>query len=543
MAEQELSLVRIKSTDIYVGERRRKEIDHKKLLDLALDIKENGLTHPPTVRPPNDIEQEFVKQPYVLVAGGRRLGALIYLGWPEIPVLLRETMDELRHRIIELHENIQREPMTWDEEALAKQEIMQLRQAIAEQTGEKITQAQVAVDLGISPASFSRSIAAAEAIQDMPELKKSGSRKSALRAHEVAQNYKRLTATEMFTDGKARTAGELQRQVVIADARDWIRKQQPRTVDLLLTDPPFGIDYFSQGHKTMPNSSNSGGLGQYDDSKESMEDLLVDLVPQWFRVMRETGWIVSFMNEENYGFLQDLVEGCCAEHCDYHWQIDEEKLKELEPEQVEILHKKHKNKCQIAVDEQSPVACRWLKVERPRWVWFRPNSRNRSRYPQRHAQSVYETILVCNMGRARLEEPSQNLLLMEAEYGPDRFHPHQKPVGLGKMLARKFSQIGDTVVDTSFGSGALLAGAASVGRFVLGCDNNENLWGPALGLISKTQIPAPANARKQSAAKYDRMMAEKVEGVEDFTQIEEDEDDTDGAPAGNGANPQTVGGS
>src|SRR5690606_29953614 len=82
---------------------------------------------------------------YKLVAGGRRYMAItMFVGWKRIPTLVRSTMDELYHRIIELNENLKRKQMTWDEEALATQEIMQLRQAIAEQRGEKITQRDIA---------------------------------------------------------------------------------------------------------------------------------------------------------------------------------------------------------------------------------------------------------------------------------------------------------------------------------------------------------------------------------------------------------------
>jgi ParB/RepB/Spo0J family partition protein len=462
----------VRHSDVYVGGRVRQDMGDVK--DLASDIKENGLINPITVRPPNETERELgVDQPYILIAGGRRYGATMMLGWPEIPIYVRETMDELKHRIIELHENVKRKQMTWPEEAQAMQEIVQIREAMAAAKGEKITQAEIAIELNINKGTLTRNIQAAEAIQAQPELKKASSRKAAMRVREVVAHNERLTAQQVIAEQKSKRFEGIASRIVTADAKEFIRLIPSKTVDLVLTDPPFGLDYYKTGHKMRSGGANSSlGMAQYDDTADTALDLLSDLVPQWIRVLRETGWLCVFMNEENYDFLREAVVTCCATHLEYR--------------------------------DNHPAAqdCRYVTPHPIPWIWYRPNSRNRPRYPERHAQNVYEKILVCNMGKGQLTAPCQNLIVCDAEYGNERVHDHQKPLELAKELVRRFTVLGDTVLDTTYGSGMLLAGAAVQGRYIMGSELNPSMRDIALGFIRKYEQPAPSKALTYSKEKY-----------------------------------------
>lgn len=89
----------------------RKEFAPEELADLSKSIRDNGLLQPLLVRPsPGD------KQGWELVAGERRLRAVVQLGWSEVPAWVRE-VDDRTLLVLALVENLQREALGPLEEA------------------------------------------------------------------------------------------------------------------------------------------------------------------------------------------------------------------------------------------------------------------------------------------------------------------------------------------------------------------------------------------------------------------------------------------
>lgn len=82
---------------------------------LADDIAEHGLQFPITVQP-------FSGKPgkeYRVIAGHRRHMACILLGWTEVPVMIRDGLDETEAKILNLTENLQRQALNIWQEAQA----------------------------------------------------------------------------------------------------------------------------------------------------------------------------------------------------------------------------------------------------------------------------------------------------------------------------------------------------------------------------------------------------------------------------------------
>lgn len=439
----------VKILDIFMGKRRRK--DYGNIPELAADLRDNGQLQAITVRPPNDedkSEEDYQGEPWVLVAGGRRIHAAMLLGWETIRAMDRETTDPLTHRVWELQENLQRKEMTFIEIAMAKKEMLEIRRL----QNPEITQAEVAKEVGETGANFSRDVAVAEALEKRPELRNASSKKAILRQAKMADHFEARVMREE-TEGIKLAAG-LQDRLVTADARDWLRLFPTGSVDLAIPDLPYGIDFYKQGQK-MNASGEDGNLGisEYDDGEAVSQDLFVDLVPQLLRVTRSTGWIVCFMSEANYEFLRDLFEGCCVTHFEYAG--------------------KHKAE-----------GCKYVKVEEPRWFWYRPNSQNPPRYPELHAQNMIEHLLVVNRGEGRLMRPCGNVLCYDAEYG-ERLHAMQKPLDLLKDLISRFCLSGEVVIDPCFGSGAHLAAAADLLMDFRGCEKNPAMLDVARGYVSQ----------------------------------------------------------
>lgn len=111
----------------------RRVFSDDELDELAASIRENGLLQPLVVRPVADSEGRFE-----LVVGERRFRAVGRLGWPDVPVIVRDATDETL-LVLALVENLQREALNPLEEAegyVALSERFELSQAaIAQAVG------------------------------------------------------------------------------------------------------------------------------------------------------------------------------------------------------------------------------------------------------------------------------------------------------------------------------------------------------------------------------------------------------------------------
>ena len=111
----------------------RKYFDKEELESLAISIKENGLLQPLTVRIKSDSR-------YELIAGERRLRAATRAGLETVPVIVREA-DEQQSALIALIENVQRENLSFLEEARAYKKLMEVhgltQTMIAQKVGKK----------------------------------------------------------------------------------------------------------------------------------------------------------------------------------------------------------------------------------------------------------------------------------------------------------------------------------------------------------------------------------------------------------------------
>lgn len=473
--------------DIYVGGRFRK--DYGDLDELADDIKRNGQITPITLRPPTTEEIELgVRQPWVLLAGGRRYMAHLKAGFDAIEAFTREEMDKVQARIIELHENLKRKNLDWREEVALKEEIVELYRARYEGGDKKVTLVEIAKDFGWSVGNLSKDIQTAEAIKENPELAKSATKKGALRAAKV-KNLGDLKEAQKKVQREAAVEIKLEDRMVQGEMEEWLLTVPPRSIDLVIPDLPYGIDYFKSGDKNWDaQSPRKSQLSNFDDTADATKLLYEDIVPKMVRVTRQTGWIVCFTSRDLYDHLVWLFSQTCGTHAAYR--------------------KRGTNDCEGRAESAfAHEACRFLKPEVPAWIWYRPNSRNNPRFPEYHAKNVYEVLCVVNMGKGLLTKPCDNVLMFDQIYFGERTHANQKPVELIREIVQRLTIEGDTVLDPCFGSGAHLAAAASVGREILGCEKNEALIEVSRGFVTK-RLRKTTEAEKAKAAEFRAKRAE-----------------------------------
>ena len=475
--------MRIKLADIYIGDRQRKDYGKGEMEDLQKDMEENGQIQAITVRPPNEddkSEEDYEGQPWVLVAGGRRFNASILLGWEDIEGYAREDMSTLVAQVLELHENLKRKPMTWQEQVDAKAQIARLRR----QENPEISDKEIARELGESAATFSRDLKTAEILEKNPGLRKAASKHSALNAGKILQEHEDRAVRAAQNPGKlaASVIGSAEDRIKTSDALSFMRAQEEAKFDLILIDGPYGYNYWKQGQKS--NTSEGEHLSSYDDDPETVGPMYRELFPELVRTARPTGWLVMFCGKETYDFLEELAKDCCATHHAYR-------------------HQQYPTQCSGALLGASGE-CRFLTPEPYPWIWYRPNSRNQPRFPNLHAKNHTELILVVNLGKGRIvRSATPNIKVHDAEYGADRVHANQKPIPLYQDLIEDFTFSGDAVADCFFGSGNSLAAAASLGRIPYGCDKNKEMLPFALGRVGQyQQIVSP----EQIKASHERFL-------------------------------------
>ena len=114
----------------------RQIFEQKALEELALSIKENGLISPIVVRKMGDRFQ--------LIAGERRLMAFKMLGESSIPALLEEA-DDRRSATLAIIENMQRQDLTFFEEAQAIALLIKTQELTQQQAAERLGLSQSAV--------------------------------------------------------------------------------------------------------------------------------------------------------------------------------------------------------------------------------------------------------------------------------------------------------------------------------------------------------------------------------------------------------------
>lgn len=444
---------------IAVLDRQRKDLGD--IDALAENIRVNGQIQAGVVRQvtPADIAEGIDPKatPYVLVAGGRRYAACLLAGLETYRADDFGELSPLRQKVLELEENLNRKNLNWDEEVLLKERIHTLKSEIAAETKDKWTQTDTAKELGETVANTSRDLKLARAIREDPSLRTAPTKLSAVRVVDLREKL-----AEKARHAESAPTGKAMQVLTIGDSRQWLPNLPTACVDLVLTDPPYGMDYFTAGSK------GPGSSVEFDDSEATTSDLLLNVVPELIRVTKPSGWMCLFMNETGYEPLKELFETCCATHFEYGeviWQQEDN------GDWIKLMP----TRC-VAAEDGRP--CQFLRTEVPGWIWFRPNSQNPTRLPERHAKNFYERLLVVNRGQARLmltQDECPNVLVHEAEYGGERVHSHQKPIKLATDLVRRFTQPGDLVIDPFFGSGNLLAGAASVQRKIRGCEQNPLL--------------------------------------------------------------------
>jgi site-specific DNA-methyltransferase (adenine-specific) len=294
-----------------IDEGERARTDYKDVTVLARGIQENGLINAIAVYEKPGSDQE---KPFLLLAGGRRLHAHRYLKAEKIPCRIYDhVLTDLEIKSIELEENLNREDLEYYEEIQLKKEILELQQSIH---GKKIStspdapgvsMADTAKMLNISPASLSKDMKIAKAMERFPDLQwdKMKSKSDAMKVvNSIGTSLHRM---EVAKEMEAQLGAGDSRKKKLYDAfqiGDFFKKVQElpnNYFDLVEIDPPYAIDlqkkkkdYNYEGYNEVP--------------EEEYLAFIQNTLSTCYDKMTENSWLILwFAPEPWFNFMGDML--------------------------------------------------------------------------------------------------------------------------------------------------------------------------------------------------------------------------------------------
>lgn len=395
---------------IRVGYRFREKFED--IESLATSISRFGLLNPIVVDEDNN-----------LIAGERRLKAHQLLGKQEIEVKFKKDLTDLEKKEIELEENIQRKAFTWQEEVMAKKAIHTLKQEIhgAGVKGRKAEGAwgmrDTAKALGESLGTVTMDVQLARGLKAFPELQKENSKTTAYKKLKLKQ--KAILNQALMEKMKER--GVLDHPDIIhGSCLEYMAKMEPESVDLILSDPPYGID--------MANSQTMGRQASNDVKFEDGEFETLDLLDKAFALMYKV------LKTDRHMYIFGGIDKV--------------------PMLIKLLEK------------------HGFEVHRLPLIW----DKGSGSYPSQMTTYVhsYEIFLHVWKGKHRkLNGTPRDVFQIKRTPSNKKIHPTEKPTELLRDLINLSSLPGETVFDPFAGSGSTLIAAKETNRRVIGVELND----------------------------------------------------------------------
>jgi site-specific DNA-methyltransferase (adenine-specific) len=208
------------------------------------------------------------------------------------------------------------------------------------------------------------------------------------------------------------------------DALVGLQKLDDNSIDCVVTDPPYGVDFVSH---------DDSGTHDYGIDGDEYEELMAATFEELARVCKDNAHIYLFFAMRRF----DEVLALAKEHFDV---------------------------------TETPL------------IWRKNNAaptRSKDGYEKIYAQ-YYEPVLFCRMpnGDERTIAPEgeqrKNVLEFDRPSGADRYHDSQKPRALLRQLIENSTGPSETVLDPFAGSGATLLAAKEAGRHYKGFEVAED---------------------------------------------------------------------
>ena len=396
--------------------------DINKINELADSIKKYGQLLP-----------ILINRNYELIAGGRRLAACMILGI-NAHCCFNDTLDKSEMREMEIEENLQRENFTPAEEVLAIEELHRIRierhgSASDRSNPEGWRLEDTAEVMGRTEGNVREALQLAEMIHKYPELKEAKTKTEIKKAAKGIENVvRRIDALEKYKE----MTKDVELPVIIskADAKVFMKTIPSKSVDLLLTDPIYGIDIdevaIGIGGQTGGEFSGTGFT--YEDDHDVAFDLYEALAVESYRFTKDNAHAWVFLGPENF------------------WRIKE------------IFDK-----------------AGWIVHVKP-FVWIK-GSFGQSNQPSKWPTSAYEMCLFARKAESKLiVEGKVDWIQLPRMNPSEKKHGAEKPLALGMELIKRCTLPGMVMADPFMGSGAFIEAGLEQKLSVIACDISDESY-------------------------------------------------------------------
>lgn len=300
--DKEFSVEVLPITQIDLGDRARKDL--KDVYGLAMKIKDKGLINPITVYQRSEGFPEG--QPFLLLAGGRRLKAHQILEYDKIPCRIYDRpLSEEEILTIELSENIDREDLDFAEECRLKEKIMKLQIMLH---GEKTSTKQdapgaslrtVAKSIGVSHATLANDLKIAQAMNQFPELQldKLKNKTEALKIIENIGNSVNRVQRAQQAEKTIGTGNKLKKTLmdsyIVGDFFLKAQELPDKYFNLVEVDPPYGIDL------TKVKKGYNGKYSGYNEvDQKDYGDFIHKVIFTCYKKMAQDSWFILWFAQD-----------------------------------------------------------------------------------------------------------------------------------------------------------------------------------------------------------------------------------------------------
>ena len=348
-----------------------------------------------------------------------------------VKAVYKDTVDKRIIRELELEENIQREAYTPAEEVNAIRDLHKLKQELYGESssgradGWKLS--DTAKVIGKTKGSVIEAIKIADILTKFPELGKFKTKKAIKRAATKANIL--LETMDHLSVWKKELKNTRKVDIQNKDSFEYIKEIKDGSIDIICTDPPYGIDIdkIAQGYEG--DSKNVGSATfKYRDSREQGLEYMERFAPESFRITSSKAHLYIFCATELFCLLKEMFTKAS-------WNV-----------------------------YTKPII--WIK---------RPTGQCNA--PHKWPVSCYESILYANKPKSTLVlQGRPNWIQCDPLTPTKRLHQSEKPIPLLLDLLERVSFPGQTLLDPFMGSGAVLEAGLQKKLIVKGTDILEECY-------------------------------------------------------------------